>query len=183
MELDDLKKSMSTLEDILAEKNNDALSFNVSACDTAQKRIMRGYCKGFILSASLAVVFAVAWSTGFGNNIFSYAMKTFLEVFLVISTFWYIYLYFKTKKINVATSTPVQTLKQVSSLRFYALSGEIVLFLAMTVYMTLFLSKLWILGSNRFWIVSAALVAVIILLVIYLIPRTLRDFKNLTALK
>lgn len=75
----------------------------------------------------------------------------------------------------------MQTLRQVASLRLFALVGEIVLGMAMTVFFTLFLSNLWVVGQYRFWIVISATAVFIALLVTVFIPRTLRDFKNLTA--
>lgn len=183
MELDELKKSMATLDDLFAEKSGDAINFDTITCDTAQKRIMKQYRKGTFSCAVLAVVFLIAWNAGLGQDAFPLGYKLFLGIFLAVGTVWYAYLYIKTKKINIAEATPVQTLRQVSSLRLYALVGEIVLGMAMVVFFTLFLSNLWEVGPYRFWIVSAAIVVLIILLVTVFIPRTVRDFNNLTATK
>lgn len=183
MELDDLKKSMATLDDLLAEKSGDTIKFNTTTCNTAQKRIMKQYRKGSISCVILAVVFLIAWNVGLGHDAFPLAYKFFLEIFLTVSAFWYAYLFFKTRKINIVVSTPMQTLRQATSLRFCTLTGEIVLGMAMVVFFTLFLSNLWIVGRYRFWIISAAIVIFIALLVTVYIPRTIRDFKNLTAIK
>lgn len=183
MNLDELKKSMSALDDVLAQKNTDAINLETATCNTAQKKIMKMYSKGAISCVILALVFLFAWNSGFGNDAFPLAYKVFLCSFLAVAAIWYTCLYFKTKKINIAVSTPMQTIKQVSSLRFYALAGEIVLGMAMAVFFTLFLSNLWEVGQYRFWIVIAAIVVFLVLLVTVYLPRTIRDFKNLTAIE
>lgn len=182
MNLDELKKSMSTLDDVLAQKSGEPIKLNTSTCDSAQKKIMRTYRQGALSTLILAVVFPCAWQSGFGNDAFTPGIKIFLVTFLIVATLWYWYLYFKTKKINIVVDTPVQTMKQVASLRFCALTGEIVLGMAIAVMFTLFLSNLWVVGQYRFWIVLSAIVVFITLLTTVYLPRTIRDFKNLTAL-
>lgn len=83
-----------------------------------------------------------------------------------------------TKKINIAVSTPMQTMKQVASLRLYALTGEIVLGMAMVVFFTLFLSNLWVVGQYRFWIVITATVVFLILLVTVYLPGQYATSKS-----
>ncbi len=182
MDLDELKKSMSTLDDVLAKETSDNINLKSTKCDTAQRRIMKMYCKGAISCPILAVVFLCAWNSGFGNDAFPTALKIFLCIFLCIATIWYGYLYFKTKKIDISVSTPMQTMRQVSTLRLFALIGEFVLGMAMAVFFTLFLSNLWVVGRYRFWIVIAATGVFLILLTTVFLPRTIRDFKNLTAI-
>ena len=181
MNFDELKKSMSTLDDVLAEKSGAEINLNTTTCDTAQKRIMKLYSQGAASCVILAVVFTIAWNTGFGNDAFPLAYKLYLVNFLAVAAVWYAYLYSKTKNIDIAASTPMQTMKQVASLRFYALTGEIVLGMAIAVFFTLFLSNLWVVGQYRFWIVISAIVIFIILLTTVYLPRTIRDFRNLTA--
>lgn len=182
MNLDDFKKSMSTLDDVLAQKSHEPIRLNTNTCGTAQKKIMRTYRQGALSTLILAVVFPFAWKSGFGNDAFTPGIKIFLVTFLLVATIWYGYLYFKTKKINVATNTPIQTMKQVASIRFCALSGEIILGMSVAVLFTLFLSNLWVVGQYRFWIVLTAIVVFIVLLTTVYLPRTLKQFRNLTAM-
>lgn len=181
MNLDELKKSMSTLDDILAEKSSDTINFNTVTCDTAQKKIMRTYRQGALSTLILAIVFPLAWKSGFGNDVFTTGIKVFFEIFLTVATIWYLFLYFRTKEINILTGTPAQIMKQVATLRLYALTGEIVFGLALAVLFTMFLSNLWVVSAYRFWIVISAIVIFIILLTTIYLPRTIRDFRNLTA--
>lgn len=183
MQLDDLKKSMSTLDDILAEKSVGNIHLDTETCANAQNRVMSKYRKGALSCAILAVVYLIGWNVGLGKDAFPLAYKLYLGIYLVIATLWYSYLYVKTKKINIAVYTPMQTLKQVSTLRLYTLTGEIVLGMAMAVFFTLFLSNLWVVGRYRFWVIIAATVVYTVLLITIFIPRTIRDFKNLSAIE
>ena len=181
MNIDELKKSMSTLDDVLAQKSSEPIKLDSATCDTAQQKIMRSFRKGALSTLILSLIFPCAWQSGFGNDAFTPGIKAFLVVFLIVATVWYAYLYFKTKNINIATNTPTSVMKQVASLRFCTLTGEIVLGMTLAVFFTLFLSNLWIVGQYRFWIVLSAIVVFLILLTTVYLPRTIRDFRNLTA--
>lgn len=183
MNLDELKKSMATLDDVLAEKSCKEIKLDISTCNTAQKKIMKMYRKGVGSCVILAVVFLTAWNAGLGNDAFPLAYKLYLGIFLAVAAVWYAFLYLKTKKIDIALSTPMQTMRQVAALRLFALTGEIVLGMAMVVFFTMFLCNLWVVGQYRFWIVISATVVFIALLVTVFIPRTIRDFNNLTAME
>ncbi len=181
MNLADLKKSMSTLDDVLAKKSGDSIDFDTETCNTAQKKIMKQFRHGALSCIIIAIVFLIAWNAGLGNDAFPLAYKLYLGIFLAMAAVWYRFLYLKTRKINIAIATPMQTMKQVASLRFYTLAGEIVLGMAMVVFFTLFLSNLWVVGRYRFWIVIAATVIFLVLLITVFLPKTIRNFKNLTA--
>ncbi len=183
MNLDELKKSMATLDDVLAQKSIEPIRLNSETCNTAQRKIMNQFRQGALSCIILGIVFPFAWSAGLGKNSFPLPYKLFMEIFCLIAAGWYGFLYFKTKKINIAANTPIQTMKQVAALRLYTLSGEITLGMAMAVFFTLFLSNLWVVGPDRFWIVIAATVIYIILLVTVFLPRTIRNFKNLTSIE
>ncbi len=183
MNLDELKKSMSTLDDVLAQKSGDPINFDTKTCDTAQRKIMKQFRSGVLSCIIIAIVFLIAWNAGLGNDAFPLAYKLYMGIFLAVAAVWYGFLYLKTKKINIAIATPIQTMKQVASLRLYTLTGEIVLGMAIAVFFTLFLSNLWVVGPYRFWIVLTAIIVFIILLVTIFLPRTIRDFKNLTAME
>lgn len=183
MDFDELKKSMSTLDDVLAEKSDNSITFNLETCSTAQKRIMRQYRLGSLSCAIFAIVFPAAWNSGFGNDAFPPSYKYFLIIYLAVAALWYVYLYFKTKRIDVIASTPMQTMKQVASLRFCALTGEIVLGMGIAVFFTLFLSNLREVGPYRFWIVVSAIIIGLILLVTVYLPKTIRNFNNLTSVQ
>lgn len=181
MNLDELKKSMSTLDDVLAQKSGDTFTFNTTTCDTAQKRIARLYRKNILMCGVLAVVFLLTGIGGVNEEIFPSGLKFFLSIFLGLSAIWYTCLYFKTKKINVLTDAPMETMNKVTSLRLSALIGEIVLAICLTVFFTLLLSHLWNLAHYKVWLIVGALFVALIYSGMVM-RKTIRDFKNLTAL-
>ncbi len=180
MNLDELKKSMSTLDDVLAKKSGDSINFNTKTCDTAQKRIAKRYGCYIIIYVILTVIFLVAGIERVNEEIFPSSLKFFLSIVLAVSALWYAYLYTLTKKINVSADTPMIMMNKVASLRLYALIGEIVQGICYTVFFTLLLSRLWDFSPNLFWLISTALVIALIYSGIVL-QKTIRDFKNLTA--
>ena len=74
----------------------------------------------------------------------------------------------------------MMVMKQVSSLRLYTLTTEIVLAIVLAVFFTIFLGNLWTLGSYTFWLVSGALLVSVIIGAIML-PKKIKDFRELTA--
>ena len=56
MQLNELKKSMSTLEQVLAKTNSD-IKINVSTSQTAKTKILKKIRQGFVSCIILAIVF------------------------------------------------------------------------------------------------------------------------------
>ncbi len=107
MQLNELKKSMSTLEQVLAKTNTD-IKINVSASKTAQTKILKEFRKAYT-----SLLFSSYYICGCGNlqhqsNLVSLYLKIYLSSFLAIGAIWYIYLYRKLKSINIAVSLPKQ---------------------------------------------------------------------------
>lgn len=180
MNLDELKKNMSILDEVLAEKKDAPVRLNAETCNSAQHRIVRLYRKNILMCGVLAVVFLVTGIGGVNEEVFPSSLKFFLSIFLAISALWYTYLYSLTKKIDVLNDTPMETMNKVASLRLSALIGEMVLAICLTVFFTLLLSHLWTLARYKVWIVSGALLVSLIYSVI-LMRKNIRDFKDLTA--
>ena len=182
MDLDELKKSMSTLDDVLARKNNDPIRFNTDMCNSAQSRIARQYRKNILMCGVLAVVFLLTGIGGVNEAIFPSGLKFFLSVYLGISALWYTYLYVRTKKINILSDTPIETMNKVAGLRLSALSGEIVLAICLTVFFTLLLSHIWPLAHYIVWVICGALLVASIYSAV-IMRRHIQDFKNLTSME
>ncbi len=181
MNLDELKKSMSTLDDVLAKKSCDSISFDTETCTSAQSRIAKQYLKSILNCGVLAAVFIILWISGNDQPSFPVAMKGFLGVFMAVAAIVYATLYRLIKKIQVTTASPMTVMKQVSSLRLYTLIAEIIFAIILAVFFTIFLGNLWALGSYTFWLVAGALLVSLIIAGIML-PKKIRDFNELTAL-
>ncbi len=177
MNLDELKKSMSTLDEILAEKSCDTISFNTKTCTSAQTRIAKQYGKNILSSTVLAVVFIALWLSGNHQPSFPIAMKGFLGVFMAVTAIVYAILYYLIKRIQVTSATPMVVMKQVSSFRLYTLIAEIFFAIILAIFFTMFLSNLWSLGSYTFWLVAGALLVNLIIAAIIL-PNKLEISMN-----
>lgn len=181
MDLEELKKSMATLDDVLAQKGSDTLNFNTKTCTWAQSRIANQYWRSSFNSTILAVVFLGLWFSRADQPSFPLALKGFLGIYMAVAAIIYATLYRLIKKIRIASTTPIVVMKQVSSIRLYSLVAEIVLAIVLAIFFTLFLSNLWALGTHSFWLVAGALFVSLIIAAIML-PKKIRDFKALTAL-
>lgn len=180
MNLNELKKSISTLDDVLAQKSSTTVNLNTATCDTAQKRVTKQYRKNIQMCAVLAVVFIVLWLSGTDNPTFPVAMKGFLGIYMAVAAMMYAVLYRMIKKIQIPSEDPMSVMKKVSTLRLYTLTTEIVLAIVLAVFFTIFLGNLWALGSYTFWLVSGALLVSVIIGAIML-PKKIKDFRELTA--
>ncbi len=180
MNLDELKRSMSTLDEALAKKSGDSIDFNAKTCTSAQSRIAKQYRKNILNCGVLAIVFIILWLSGTDRPSFPVAMKGFLGVFMAVAAIVYVMLYRLIRKIQVTTASPMTVMKQVSSLRLYNLIAEIIFAIVLAVFFTIFLSNLWALGSYTFWLVVGALFVSLIIAGIML-PKKIRDFNDLTA--
>ena len=56
MQLNELKKSMSTLEQVLAKTNSD-IKINISTVQTAKTKILKKIRQGFVSCIIIAIVF------------------------------------------------------------------------------------------------------------------------------
>lgn len=182
MNLDELKKSMSTLDDVLAQKSNEPIKLNTVTCETAQKRIAKQYLKNIQMCSVLAVVFIALWLSGTDNPAFPVAMKGFLGIYMAVAAMMYAVLYFMIKKVQVTSEAPMLVMKQVATFRLYTLISEIVLAIVLAVFFTIFLGNLWVLGSFTFWLVSGALLISVFLGAIML-PKKIKDFRELTDME
>ncbi len=181
MDLDELKKSMSTLDDVLAKRSGDSINFNIKNCTWAKSRIARQYRDSFLNCGILAVVFIGLWISGADQPYFPVAMKGFLGVFMALAAIVYVFLYRFLGKIKITSAAPMEVMRQVLSLRLYTLIAEIIFTVVLAVFFTIFLGNLWVLGSHTFWLVAGALFVNLTIAAIML-PKKIRVFNELTAL-
>lgn len=180
MNLDEFKKSMSTLDDVLAQKSNEPVKFNSDTCRSAQGRIAKLYRQNILMCGILAIVFLLTGICGVNEEVFPKGLKLFLAIFLGLATLWYGVLYTKTKRINVITDTPMETMRKVAGLRLFALVGEVVGLTITTVFFTLLLTHLWSVAHYKVWLIVGALIVAVVFTIMRL-HQNIRDFNNLTA--
>lgn len=182
MQLDDLKKSMSTLDQILA-KTNVEIQINVSACETAKSRILKKFRQEFTSYIILAIIFAVAAYANINPQSFPNYLKIFLVVLLSLAAIWNVFMYGKLRHINIATLTPAKLISETAHLKLLALSGEIIFGMGLVVFFTLLFPNAWQYHRFGFWAMAIGLILALIYSVAYYWPKYVRLFRDLNSIK
>ena len=142
MELSDLKKDMSILEQVLA-KSNEEITVDFSASATAQSKLAKVFqqnLRNCLLASIIPIVLLVS---GANTGSFPLYLKIFLLIYLLLGATWYAFLWSTVKKINIISLTPISLLSTTSKLKLYTLAGEIFFIVGLTIFFSLFLSNLW----------------------------------------
>ncbi len=182
MTLDEIKNSMSTLDSNLAQLSPLNFNLDITRCNTARTRLLRNYRKGAFSSLILGIVFTANWLGGISTATFPASFRCFLGIYLLLAAVWYAIITTRVKSIDIASSTPADTIKAVASFRKLVLCGETIFGVTLVIFFTLFLSHIITIAPHTFWIVLTAIVLTVILSLALFLPRLLRDFRNLTAL-
>ena len=182
MQLDELKKNMSTLEQTLA-KTNTEIKINVAASDTAQAKLLKKFRKGFTSCLILGIVFAAMTLGELNQHSFPLYLKIYLMVYLVISAAWYIFMYLKLKSINIAALTPSKLFSKTANIKMLMLSGEVAFGIGSVVLFTLLLSNFWELNRTGFWAVIGTVVIATIYGIAHIWPQYIKLFRDLNSIK
>ncbi|MDE6544081.1 MAG: hypothetical protein K2K76_08970 [Muribaculaceae bacterium] len=182
MTLDEIKNSMNTLDRGLADTPPTRFSLDTARCNTARARLIRNYRRATLSCLILGIVFTANWVGGVETQSFPASFRGFLGIYLLLGAVWYAIITSRIRSIDIATSTPGQTIKAVASFRRLVLCGEIAFGVALVVFFTLFLSHLITVDQYVVWIILGFLALSLILAITVFLPKTLRDFRNLTAL-
>ena len=182
MQLDELKKSMSTLEQVLAKTNTD-IKIDVSASKTAQTKLLKKFRMEYTVCLILAVVFAAAAIGNINPLSFPLHLKVYLSSFLTAAGLWYIYLYHRLKGINIATLTPTQLFSKTATIKLQTLSGEIFFGACLVVLFTLLFPNAWVYNQKAFWAMAITLFIVIIFSIFNYWPKYIKLFRDLNSIK
>lgn len=182
MELDELKKSMSTLEQVLAKTNTD-IKIDVATSETAQAKILKKFRQGFISCLILAVVFAAGAICGINPKSFPLGQKIYLVVYLTIGAVWYGFMYIKLRNINIAALPPAKLFHKTANIRMLMLSGKIFFVIGIVILFTLLFPNAWAFNRVGFWAMIATLVAAIIFSAVHYWPQYIRLFRDLNSIK
>lgn len=182
MELNELKKSMSTLDQVLTKTNAD-IKINVTASGNAKNKLLNKFRKNIILYLILAVVFTSAIFGGINPLSFPIGLKLYLVALLLIATVWYAVLYKRLQKIDVATLNPAKLLTETANLKIQMISGEMFFVLAMAVFFTLLIPTAWTYNRIGCWAMIVGLVVAIINSAINYYPQYVKLFRDLNSIK
>lgn len=182
MQLDELRKSMSTLEQVLAKTNTD-IKINLSVAQTAQTKLLNKFRQEFTVLLILAVIFAAAAIGNVNPLSFPLYLKIYLSSLLAVGAIWYIYLYRKLKGINIATLAPSQLFSGTANIKLLTLSGEIFFGAGFVVLFTLLFPNAWHYNRVAFWAMAVALLIVIIYSIVHYYPKYIKLFRDLNSIK
>ncbi len=182
MQLDELKKSMSTLDQVLA-KTNTEIKINVSASETAQTKILKKFRQGFTSCLILAIVFAAMALGNLNPHSFPRYLKIYLVVYLLIGAIWYIFMYLKLKNINIATLAPRELFSKTANIRLLMISGEVFSVIGIAILFTLLLPNAWEFNRTGFWCVIGTLIVAIIYGIVHMWPQYIKLFRDLNSIK
>lgn len=182
MQLDELKKNMSTLEQVLAKTNSD-IKINVSASETAQAKILKRFRQGIISCIILAVVFAAMILGNINPVSLPVNIKIYLVSYLTLGAIWYTFMYFKLKRINIAALSPAELFSKTATMRLLMLSGEVFLGIGVVVLFTLLLPYMWTFNRIGFWFGTSTIAAAVIYSIVHIWPLYINLFRELNSLK
>ncbi len=182
MEINELKKSMSTLEQVLAKTNTD-ITINVSASETAKTKILKKLRRSFTSCLILAAVFAAMRAGGINQLSFPVGLKIYLVIYLLLAGIWYIFLYLKLRRIDIAALPPAKLFSETANFKMMMLSGEIFFGIGIVILFTLLFPTAWTFNRIGFWAMIATLAAAIIFSAVHYWPQYIKLFRDLNSIK
>ncbi len=152
MQLDELKHSMSALDQLL-DKTTDSIKIDVSASQTAQSIILGQYRRASICGFVVALLFFIFWIWNL-VELPGYIIG-YIAVYPLIAALWYGFLYRKLKQINISELSPVNVLSRTTLIRKLTVIGEIYLAIGAVVFFVLFVNYLIDAGKFSWWYIVA----------------------------
>ena len=182
MQLDDLKKSMSTLDQVLAKTNTD-IKIDVSASETAKSKILKKFRQGFTSCLIIAFVF-IAMALGNQNSpSFPNYLKIGMAVYLLVAAIWYIFMFRYLNKIDIATLPPAQLFYKTTTLKLMVITSEIFFGICLAVFFTLLFQAAWMYNPIGFWAMVATITVAIIYGIVHMWPQYIKLFRDLNSIK
>ena len=180
MQLDELKRNMSVLDQVLSKTSTD-IRIDVRASETAREKLMKRYRQNILSNSIIAIVFA----SQIGNSSFPLPVLyvAFITAITGLAALWYIFLFIRLKDINISRMTPTRLFSETAKIKIMTLSGEVFFAIALAVFFTLLLSDLLVTSQLAFWLIIGCLAAGIAGGIFYFWPRYIKLFRDLTTLK
>ena len=181
MQLDELKKTMSTLEQVLAKTNAD-IKIDVAASETAQSKILRKFKQAAIVLIIVAGIMIAATIANLNVESFPNSMKIYLTAILVIASIWFGWMYSRVKRINVTSLAPAILFAKTAKLKLSLIVGEVCLIVALAVFFALCLPYTWEFNRLGFWLVIIALPIAVGYDIFRLWPGYIKLFRELNSI-
>lgn len=182
MQLTELKQNMSILDRMLAKTSAD-ITVDVTASETAQNKLLKKFRQGIINNALLAAVFACLWIGDVTPDKLPNLFKGFISILTAIAAVWYLILFTRLKKIDIARLSPSKLLSATTTIKLLTLSGEVAFGIALAVFFTMLLTEMLATNILAFWLIIATLVIALVWGIVYTVPRYVKLFGDLNSLR
>lgn len=136
MNLDELKKRISKLDDTLDKTNKD-VKIDIAKSKPAQNKLLDKFRTYFISGLIIVIIFTIMVIVGIAPRKFPMELNIGLIVYSWIAVLLYGYLYFRLKTTNVATIKPTKLYRRTTFLLLLMMSTEVILFLGILVLIPL----------------------------------------------
>lgn len=156
MQLEELKRDITVLEQLLA-KTNSVIEVNVSASETAQGKILKKFRQSSVNGMILAVVFACLWIGNVSSSELPDMFKAFIVIQSLLAAGWYLYLYSRLRRVDISSLTPGRLFSETTKIKILTLSGEVFFGIVLTAFFTLLLSFLFGRNPLAFWLIIATI--------------------------
>lgn len=182
MQLTELKQNMSILDRMLAKTSAD-ITVDVTASETAQSKLLKKFRQGIINNAVIAAVFACLWIGDVTPDKLPNLFKGFVSILTAIAAVWYLILFTRLKKIDIARLSPSKLLSATTTIKLLTLSGEVAFGIALAVFFTMLLTEMLATNLLAFWLIIATLVIALVWGIVYTVPRYVKLFGDLNSLR
>jgi hypothetical protein len=182
MQLNELKKSMSTLEQVLAKTNSD-IKIDISTAQTAKTKILKKIRQGFVSCIIIAIIFT---SMALGNiepQSFPNYLKIGMAVCLAVGAVWYIFVYLRLNSIDVAALSPANLFSKTANIKLMMISGEAFFIVCLVIFFTLLSQSFWNYNQTGFWAMVATILFAVIYGIVHMWPQYVKLFRDLNSIK
>ena len=182
MQRDELKSNMSVLNRVLTHTSID-IQIDKKISESAQSKLIRKFRQAATSSFIIACVFFCMWVGNVNTVKLPIIYKAYISIMCLTSSAWYLYIYRRLRRVNVAGMTPATFICETSKIKLLTLTGEIVFGLALTVFFTLLISFFLNYNILAFRLTVGLLTIVLVFSFIYTWPRYVKLFNDLNSIK
>lgn len=182
MQLDEFKKSMTVLDQVLA-KTGSKIEIDVKTSHKAKSWLLRLYLADAIICLIVGLVFLSLITFDIYAPLLPGYIRIYVAVFSITAALWYGFLYLKLRSMDVATLTPSEVISSTNRVKFLTLTGEIVFAIAIAVLFTMLFPFLLRHDVFAFRQMIVFLCIAFGWFLLSLLPKIIRSFRELNAIK
>lgn len=182
MQLDELKKSMTVLDQVLA-KTGSEIEIDVKTSRKAKSWLLRLYLADAIICLIVGLVFLSLITFDIYAPLLPGYIRIYVATFSITAALWYGFLYLKLRSMDVATLSPSEVISRTNRVKFLTLTGEIVFAIAIAVLFTMLFPFLLRHDVFAFRQMIVFLCIAFGWFLLSLLPKIIRSFRELNAIK